>query len=71
MTKKQCDYLIEANIVNGNDNNNNNNNNNDSVEWNECRRLGPIRQKTCEKCAFNHKNAELMAKAKRYYRIVK
>ncbi len=40
-------------------------------EWNLCRRLGDVRLKTCDKCAFNRKNKDLMQKAIRYYRIVK
>lgn len=40
-------------------------------EWNLCRRLGEIRPKTCNKCAFNRSNLKLMKKAKAYYRVVR
>jgi len=74
MAKKLCNYLIEANITNGSEEDNTTiNKAGETVikEWNDCRRLGTVRQKTCEKCAFNIKNKELMAKAKRYYRVVR
>jgi len=59
MVKKLCNYIEETNIIS------------DTGEWNDCRRLGNVRPKTCEKCAFNIKNKELMEKARRYYRVVK
>lgn len=59
MPKKICNYILETKVIN------------ESGEWNDCRRLGLIREKTCDKCAFNHKNKELMDKARRYYRVTK
>ena len=61
---KLCNYLIEANVPNGDDEG-------DEREWNHCRRLGQIRVKTCDRCAFNHKNRALRDKAKKYYRVMK
>jgi len=59
MPRKLCNYILETDIVD------------DNGEWNDCRRLGHVRLKTCEKCAFNSKNRALMAKARKYYRVVK
>lgn len=55
MVRKLCNYLIEKK----------------DEDIISCRRLGTVRFKTCEKCAFNFKNKKLLYKAKRYYGIIK
>ncbi len=40
-------------------------------DWNNCGRLGQVKQKTCDSCVFNKKNKELRAKASKYYRFSK
>ncbi|MFH1786191.1 MAG: hypothetical protein ABH829_00860 [archaeon] len=59
---KLCNYLLETECTVRPDS--------DEV-WVSCRRLGDVRVKTCDKCAFNVKNRKLRAKARMYYRIMK